>query len=166
MSWNEISFENLSKNNQNLIKAAIDVAKNAYNIYSQFYVGAAVITKSGNIYSSCNMENASYGVSICAEPGCIQSAISAGDPEIITIAVAGGRRDETTHEITTPCGRCRQIIFECSQISKSNINIICTDLTLSKIIQTDIETLLPYAFGPDNLKMSFEIEQYKKSINR
>lgn len=166
MNWIEMPYEKLTFDHQKLIDSAILASKNAYNVYSQFYVGAAVLTKTGNIFSSCNMENASYGLSICAEPGAIQSAISAADPEIISITIAGGKKGEASEEITTPCGRCRQIIFESSQISGVNIAIILTDLTKSKIILTDIESLLPKAFGPHHLKMHPEIENFKGSLKQ
>jgi cytidine deaminase len=81
--------------------------KNAYAPYSRFKVGAAVLAASGQIYDGCNVENASYGLSICAERTAVAKAVSAGDRKIIAIAIAaGGRRP------SPPCGMCRQVLSE------------------------------------------------------
>lgn len=141
------TIEDMSAESQELLFAARDVAKNAYNRYSGFYVGAAVRTKSGKIYTGANLENASFGLTLCAEPSAIASANSNGDFNIISIAVAGGYMDDKIDfPPVTPCGRCRQLIFEAARISETNIEVLCSNLELTKIIETSIEELLPYAF--------------------
>jgi cytidine deaminase len=89
----------------NLIDAAIQVRDNAHAPYSQFQVGAAVLTASGEVFAGCNVENASYGLTICAERVAVGSAVAAGHKEIIAVAVAtsGGH---------SPCGACRQVLSE------------------------------------------------------
>jgi cytidine deaminase len=88
-----------------LKRAAMEVRKLAYAPYSKFFVGAAVLTKSGSIYSGCNVENASLGLTICAERTAIVNAISSGEREFQAIAVCA-------HPLGSPCGACRQFIAE------------------------------------------------------
>lgn len=158
------NFNTLPTNIQLLFKKAKDVARNAYNLYSGFHVGVAVETKKGNIYTGTFMENASYGITICAEPAAVLAAISAGDLEIVRIVVLGGKQIEKPGNIVTPCGRCRQIIYEISHISGIDIEIYCSNGDCSKIILTTISELLPHPFGPQDLGMSEVILQYKKKI--
>ena len=97
----------------NLIAIARETLVNAYAPYSQFQVGAAVLTKQGNIFTGCNVENVSYGLSICAERNAIAHgvAIEGGtNLEVIAIAVANNR-----HIPCSPCGACRQVIQELGQ---------------------------------------------------
>jgi cytidine deaminase len=88
-----------------LIEAAQSARAHAYAPYSRYHVGAAVLGGSGRIYSGCNVENTSYGLSICAERVAILKAISEGEREIAALAVA-------TENGATPCGACRQVLFE------------------------------------------------------
>ena len=138
--------DNLPGEISELLNEALKVSENAYNKYSHFYVGAAVRTKSGKIYTGTNMENASYGLSICAEPSAIMSANANGDFNIEAIAIVGGFKDIQDQEPAMPCGRCRQVIHEASQVSKVDIAVYCSNLTLSKTLITTIEELLPFAF--------------------
>ena len=98
---------------QQLIIAAEEILANAYAPYSQFKVGAAVLTKQGNIFTGCNVENISYGLSICAERNAIANAVAneGGEHlEVIAIAIANNRR-----VACSPCGACRQVIQELGQ---------------------------------------------------
>ena len=88
-----------------LIKAALKVRENAYAPYSKFSVGSAVLTDDGSIFAGCNVENASYGLAICAERNAITSAVAAGKQDFAVIAVAAT-------PLASPCGACRQFIFE------------------------------------------------------
>ncbi len=90
-----------------LIAAAADVREKAYAPYSNFKVGAAVETEDGNIYTGCNVESASYGLTVCAERVAIWKGISRGEKRFGRIAVV-----VDTEELTPPCGVCRQIIWE------------------------------------------------------
>jgi cytidine deaminase len=129
-----------------LLNEALKVSANAYNKYSGFSVGAAVRTKSGKIYTGTNMENASYGLSICAEPAAIMNANSNGDFDIEAIAIVGGFKDMPDQQPPSPCGRCRQLIPEASQVSKVDIAVYCSTLSLNTTLVTTIEELLPFAF--------------------
>jgi cytidine deaminase len=125
-----------------LAKIAIDARENAYVPYSKFKVGAAVLTVDGSIYSGCNIENASYGATNCAERTAIFKAVSEGHKKIKAIAVVG---DMTTN--TYPCGICRQVIVE---FATEDINIILVKNEDEYIIKT-MEEILPGAFTKEDL---------------
>ncbi len=119
-----------------MIEAATEARDKAFAPYSNFKVGAAVKTENGKIYTGCNIENASYGLTICAERVAIFKAISEGETEFSEIAVVAD-----TEELTPPCGACRQIIWEFC----GDVPVICANL------KGDVETmpmneLLPKAF--------------------
>jgi len=128
---------------QTLIAAATDAMTNAYAPYSRFHVGSAVLAEDGHIYSGCNVENAAYPVSSCAEAGAISAMVIAGQSRIIAIAVAGRGT-----ELCTPCGGCRQRIREFS-IATTPI-LICNENGLRH--STTLAELLPLSFGPNNLQ--------------
>ena len=118
-----------------LIDAAIQAREKAYVRYSKFKVGAAVLTKSGIIVSGCNVENASYGLSNCAERTAIFKAVSEGEQDFSVIAVAAD-----TERPVAPCGACRQVIAEFG-INK----IIMCNLKGEQLVM-NLEELLPYSF--------------------
>lgn len=95
-----------------LIKKAMEAAKNAYAPYSDFPVGACLITDKGNIYTGCNFENVSFGLTICAERNAIGNAINNGERKIKAIAIYSPRLEDCS-----PCGACRQVLseFECDE---------------------------------------------------
>ena len=124
-----------------LIDSAKKAQKNAYAPYSGFKVGAALLTKSGKIYTGCNVENASYGLACCAERNAVFKAISEGEKEFRAIAIMSD-----SAEPTAPCGACRQVLNEFAP----NIKIIMTGLKGTKI--SSLKKLLPCAFGPKSLK--------------
>ena len=90
-----------------LMEKAIEVSKNAYVPYSKFPVGACVLTDNDKMYAGCNFENASFGLTICAERNAIGNAIANGEKEIFAIAIYSPNRDDCL-----PCGACRQVISE------------------------------------------------------
>jgi cytidine deaminase len=119
-----------------LVKAARAVREHAVATYSHFRVGAALMTKSGKIYSGCNVENASYGLTICAERVAIFKALSEGEREFTAIAVVAD-----TESPTPPCGACRQIIWEfCGDVPV----ILATPARIAARHQ--MKDLLPYPF--------------------
>lgn len=127
---------------EKLIEAAVKVRENAHAPYSNFKVGAAVETKNGKIFTGCNVENASYGLTICAERVAIFKAISEGETEFTQIAVVAD-----TSELTPPCGACRQIIWEfCGDIPVIFSNLEGVTETLQ------MKELLPRAFDTKFLK--------------
>ena len=122
--------------------AATALAK-AYAPYSNFRVGAAALTSDGRIISGCNVENAAYGVTLCAECAMIGELFATGGGTLEFFVCFGQLKDEPL-EIITPCGRCRQLLFE---HRGADLKI----KTATKIITMD--QLLPEAFGPSNLNV-------------
>jgi cytidine deaminase len=98
-------------NPKDLMKLAREAMKRSYAPYSDFEVGAAVLTSEGNVFTGCNIENASYGLSMCAERVAVYKAVSEGE-EIAEIAIAAAEGD------SKPCGACRQVIFELNRNAK------------------------------------------------
>lgn len=123
-------------NEKELLKLASEARKNSYSPYSKFRVGAALLTKSGKIYTGCNIENATYGATCCAERTAIYKAISEGEKEFEAIAVQGDNDG-----LTFPCGICRQVMSEFSP----NIQIVLGDND-GNIKRFELEQLLPHAF--------------------
>ncbi len=121
---------------EELIEKAKEASKNAYAPYSDFRVGACVLMESGNIYTGCNFENASYGLSICAERNAIGSAIANGETKIKAIAIYSPNMYNCT-----PCGACRQVINE----FKTDETVVIT-VAADKIITHTIDELLPGGF--------------------
>lgn len=127
---------------EKLIEAAAKVRDNAHAPFSNFKVGAAVETRSGKIFTGCNVENASYGLTICAERVAIFKAISEGETEFAKIVVVAD-----TPELTPPCGACRQIIWEfCGDVPVIMANLKDEMETLQ------MKELFPRAFDTKFLK--------------
>lgn len=97
---------------QELIHKALEVRQKAYAPYSDFMVGAALLCKDGRIFTGCNIENASYGATNCAERTAFFKAVSEGYREFTAIAIAGGDREAQSLEYCAPCGICRQVMSE------------------------------------------------------
>lgn len=124
-----------------LIAKAEEGQKNSYAPYSQYFVGAAVLTKSGKMYSGCNVENASYGLANCAERTAVFKAVSEGDKEIVAVAVV-------TRDGGMPCGACRQVLNEFNP----DMVVISVDEKHTKLFESSLSKLLPHSFGPANLE--------------
>jgi cytidine deaminase len=152
LSIKRVLFKELSSEDQSLAEAAEHVMRNAYNPYSDFYVGAAALARSGQVYLGTFMDNASFGLTICAEPAALLAATTAGDLNIVRIAVVGGSPSKLGSGIVSPCGRCRQIIFEVSRVSGTDITVICCDGELKEAIVTTIGELLPAPFWNEELE--------------
>ncbi len=109
-----------------LVESARQVREKAYAPFSNFRVGAAVLTKDGKIYTGCNIESASYGLTVCAERVAIWKAVSEGESEFTNVAVVAD-----TEELTPPCGVCRQIIWEfCGDVPVTFANLKSNDETV------------------------------------
>lgn len=121
--------------------AARKAAMKAYAPYSKFKVGAAVMTESGRVFAGCNVENASYGLCNCAERTAIFSAVAAGERKFTCVVVY-----TPTPTATAPCGACRQVIYEFGP--RIRVHSFCNGLDR---IDGSIQSLLPAAFGPDDL---------------
>ena len=132
----------MEKIEKELIERAREVREKAYAPFSNFKVGAALQTKSGKVFTGCNVESASYGLTVCAERVAIWKAVSEGEKEFSHIAVVAD-----TEELTPPCGVCRQIIWEfCGDIPISFSNLDGKNETLH------MKELLPRAFDNKFLK--------------
>lgn len=128
----------LGENIQKLVKLGATARQHAYAPYSKFQVGAALLCKNGDVFQGCNVENSSYGLSICAEQTAIVKAISCGNKSISAIAVVA----ESNSFITTPCGKCRQFLNEFD----TRIDIYCAKPDLKEVFTTNLSCLLPYSF--------------------
>lgn len=127
---------------EKLIKKAIEMLNFSYAPYSNFHVGAALLTSEGEIYTGCNIENAAYGPSNCAERTAIFKAVSEGKKEFEAIAVVGGKNGKIEN-FCPPCGVCRQVLAE---FCKKNFEIVLAKSTNEYKIMT-LEQLLPESFS-------------------
>jgi cytidine deaminase len=125
-----------------LVRKAKEARRLAYSPYSGVKIGAAVLTSDGFVYSGCNIENSSYGLSLCAERSAILKAVSEGHRRIKTIAVVGD-----SEEFTSPCGACRQVLFEFGE----NAKVIRRGIDGFHAVES-AKKLLPNGFKPRSLK--------------
>jgi cytidine deaminase len=134
-----------------LVAAAVAAAKQAYAPYSNFHVGAAVLLHDGSIVTGANFENASYGMTLCAETVAIAKANSDGQlKQIVAIAVAGGPAAVGPGaEPIMPCGRCRQIIKEVADLTQTDLPVHCA--YDGGYVTYRLSELLPHGFGPASL---------------
>lgn len=134
-------------NEKELCKEAIDAMKNAYAPYSGYKVGAALLTEKGKLFAGCNIENAAYTPTVCAERVALFNAISSGERNFTAIAVAGGK-DGVISGAFPPCGVCRQVMAE----------FCAPDFTVLVVTGEDsykkytINELFPQAFTPKNIE--------------
>ena len=126
-----------------LFELVTDAMSKAYVPYSKFMVGAAIRTTNGKLYSGCNVENAAYPEGTCAEAGAISAMVRDGETQIASIYVMGAG-----DQLVTPCGGCRQRIREFS--TPATVVHICGPETVR--LSMTIDELLPFSFGPDNLR--------------
>lgn len=122
-----------------LIAAALTAASRSYSPYSKFPVGASLLTATGQLFSGCNVENASYGLTLCAERTAIVSAVAAGHRQFKAIAVTGGR-----HKAVRPCGACLQVLAE---FCTPDVPVFLAPLNKpDRIERTTLGDLIPQAF--------------------
>lgn len=126
---------------EHLIQQAKLAASRAYAPYSRFHVGAAIHTTGGAVFTGCNVENASYGLTCCAERNAIGQMIAAGIQEFDCVVIY-----TPTTIATAPCGACRQVLYEFSPRAK-----VVSTCDSDDIIETTVHDLLPNAFGPKNV---------------
>lgn len=128
-----------------LIRAAMEARQRAYAPYSDFLVGAALLTEDGKVYQGCNIENASYGATNCAERTAVFRAVSEGETRFSAIAIVGGMRDkELTYAY--PCGICRQVLREFCEPERMWVIVARSETDYKK---RKLSELLPESFGPD-----------------
>ena len=135
-----------------LVAAARGAMAHAHAPYSRFAVGAAVRFTDGSVVTGCNFENASYGLSLCAETVALATVNAQGRfADVAAIAVVGGAMDAAEEALVTPCGRCRQVMNEAEQMAGRAIAIYCATPSGNRVTEHRITDLLPHAFGPADL---------------
>ena len=133
--------------NKELVKRAFEAMQGAYAPYSEYKVGAALLTKSGRIFTGCNIENAAYSPSVCAERTALFKAVSEGETAFVKIAVCGGKGGKPT-DYFYPCGVCRQVMAE---FCAADFEII-TAKTPDDFQVCVLGDMLPFAFSPEKIK--------------
>lgn len=123
-----------------LMQMAAEAARQAYAPYSEFRVGAALLGKSGKVFLACNVENASYGLTMCAERVALGAAVTFGEQDFVAIAISlkGGG---------SPCGACRQVLYEFSP----EMRVLMADEEGNLVREAVLKDLLPMGFGPESL---------------
>ena len=145
----------MSELRDRLTAAARAASAKAYAPYSHFHVGAALAFDDGSVVSAANVENASYGLSLCAETVAVASAMAQGRRGgLLAVAVAGGPSAENgdarpANAPVTPCGRCRQVLNELAGMGGTDPLVWC--LGADGVLEMRLSELLPHAFGPDNV---------------
>ncbi len=134
-----------------LIERALAARDKSYSPYSGYRVGAALLCADGSVFTGANIENASYGATVCAERCAVFAAVMAGSTDIVSIAVCGGRYDETDvlSGYAYPCGICRQVLREFAD--PSSFTVIVARST-DDYREYTLEELLPESFGPEHIK--------------
>ena len=116
-------------------------SRSSYSPYSKFRVGAAILTESDKVYTGCNVENASYGLTICAERNAVFQMVAKAQERIVAVAIY-----TPTDTATAPCGACRQVINEFGPAAR-----IISGCESNHRLDSPLDELLPHAFGPGNL---------------
>ena len=137
-----------------LIRAAFEGQGFAYAPYSRFHVGAALRAKDGRVFKGCNIENAGYTATNCAERTALFKAVSEGVREFDAIAIVGSKAGEKNTLVTGPCGVCRQALFE---FGGPELNVIMAK-TPEDFIERSMDELLPFGFGPSNVAGNSAVE--------
>jgi cytidine deaminase len=148
--WNSINLDGdmstspraISSDTLNKLRlAAAAASEKAYCPYSKFAVGAAVLSDNGSVFTGCNVENASYGLTICAERSAVFQAVAAGCRRIVAVVIF-----TPTQQPSAPCGACRQVIYEFGP--EATVYSFCS---ADAVIQSPISDLLTLAFGPNDI---------------
>ena len=132
--------------NRELIRLSLEARKDSYSPYSGCKVGAALLTESGKVYTGCNVENASFGLTVCAERAAFFKAVSEGERRFVKIAITGGK-SEMPDSYFYPCGACRQVM---SEFCGGGFEII-TALSEDEYISKTLDEFLPFRFGQDEV---------------
>ena len=139
----------MSETENTLIEAARAAAEAAYAPYSDYQVGAALLFSDGAIIAGSNVENASYGLALCAETVAVAKALGEGRRGGLEKVAVIGPRDKGDGSPITPCGRCRQVLNELAQLGGTDPEVLCVGN--DEVRRVQLSELLPHAFGPANL---------------
>ena len=137
------------KQEKELIAAARKAGENAYAPYSDYQVGAALLFDDGAVITGSNVENASYGVALCAETVAVSRAFGEGRRGGLIAVAVTGPLDKGDGAPITPCGRCRQVLNEIAQLGDTDPIVLCVGKT--EVRRVTLSELLPHAFGPAHL---------------
>ena len=129
-----------------MIKMALEARKNSYSPYSHFQVGACLLTKEGRLYTGCNIENAAYGPTNCAERTAFFKAVSEGERDFAGIAIVGDKEGTVVDNYAFPCGVCRQVMTE---FTDPETFLILVAKSEKDYLEITLAALLPNAFGPE-----------------
>ena len=129
-----------------LMQCAVEARKMSYAPYSDFHVGAALLGKSGKVYTGCNVENAAYSPTNCAERTAVFKAVSEGEKEFTAIAIVGGKGDELA-DFCAPCGVCRQVLAE---FCDKDFRLVLGNPKEIKVYT--FAEILPFSFGKNDLE--------------
>ena len=138
----------MKKELKNLMIVALEARNFSYAPYSEYTVGAALLCADGRIVTGSNIENASYGATVCAERTAFFKAVSEGEKDFVAIAIAGGKKDEEPVDFAYPCGVCRQVMREFCDETKFKVFVVKSETEYEEYVLGD---LLPKSFGPNNL---------------
>ena len=133
---------------EELIQAALEARKKAYTPYSHYQVGAALFMEDGEIFTGCNIENASYGATCCAERTAVFKAVSEGNRKIQSIAIVGGLEGEKPVDYAYPCGICRQVLNE---FGGAQMKVIVAK-SVTEYKEYTLGELLPCSFGGESIR--------------
>ncbi|MEM6826839.1 MAG: cytidine deaminase [Pseudomonadota bacterium] len=137
------------KQEEELIAAARKAGENAYAPYSDYQVGAALLFDDGAVITGSNVENASYGLALCAETVAVSRAFGEGRRGGLIAVAVTGPLDKGDGAPITPCGRCRQVLNEIAQLGDTDPIVLCVGKT--EVRRVTLSELLPHAFGPAHL---------------
>ena len=145
----EISSHSIHIQDMELLRMAKEARNRAYAPYSGFMVGAALLAEGGRIYCGCNIENAAYTPTNCAERTAFFQAVYQGERRFIKIAIAGAKQGEEAETPCAPCGVCRQVMMEFCDPEKFEIILADQQQGCRSYL---LKELFPYGFGPQNLE--------------
>lgn len=155
------SYEKLTGKQRELLdEAERAMNANPYNPYSHFSVGAAILAGDGTTITGANVENASYGEVVCAEKAAVLRANATGYRTFESLAIISKGKDFDTKTVNGPCGSCRQMLYEFSEVGGKDIEIILSTTRKEKILISSINELLPFPFGPK--KLGVDVAKYRK----
>ena len=139
----------MTQDETELVEAAKSAAAHAYVPYSDYRVGAALRFADGSLVTGCNVENASYGLALCAETVAVAKALADGRRGGLVAVAVSGPEDRGGGEPITPCGRCRQVLNELAALGGTDPDVLC--VAPSEVRTVKLSALLPAAFGPASL---------------
>ena len=139
----------MNDDERELVEAARQAARTAYAPYSKFHVGAALRFADGAVVTGCNVENASYGLALCAETVAVAKAMQEGRRGGLVQVAVTGPEDRGGAEPITPCGRCRQVLNELAALGGTDPEVLCVGP--AEVRRAKLSELLPAAFGPASL---------------